>query len=105
MTGFFEFIRKQGVVGLAVAFILGLAINDLVKSLIDNIINPLLGILLGKAEGLTSAKVMVMGAQVSYGAFLNTFINFLVIAFVIYFIVKGLGFERLDKKEEEKPAV
>lgn len=66
MQGFLEFIRTQGVVGLAVGFILGGAVSDLVKSLIDNIINPLLGILLNQAQGLTSANFIILGATIKY---------------------------------------
>lgn len=98
MKGFIEFVRTQGVVGLAVGFILGGAVSDLVKSLIDTIINPLLGILLNQAKGLTEASIMLGGAVVKYGAFINTFINFCVIALVVYFGVKKLGLDRLDKK-------
>ncbi len=99
MKGFLEFIREQGAVGLAVGFILGGAVSDLVKSLIDNIINPILGILLNQAEGLTEASFALAGATIKYGALINTLINFCVIAAVVYFGVKKLGLDRLDKKK------
>lgn len=99
MKGFLDFIREQGAIGLAVGFILGGAVSDLVKSLIDNIINPLLGILLNQAQGITQASVVVLGATVKYGALINTFINFVVIAAVVYFGVKQLGLDKLDKKK------
>ena len=98
MKGFVEFIRTQGVVGLAVGFILGGAVSDLVKSLIDNIINPLLGILLNQAKGLTEAAFVLGGANIKYGALINTLINFCVIAAVVYFGIKKLGLDKLDKK-------
>jgi large conductance mechanosensitive channel len=98
MQGFIDFIRAQGVVGLAVGFILGGAVSDLVKSLIDNIINPLLGLLLNQADGLMEATIMVGDATVKYGALINTIINFCVIAFIVYFGVKKLGLDKLDKK-------
>lgn len=100
MSGFITFIRTQGVVGLAVGFILGGAVSELVKSLIDNIINPLLGILLNQAQGLTTASITVLGATVKYGAFINTLINFAVIALVVYVGVMKLKLDRLDKKGE-----
>ncbi len=87
-------------VGLAVGFILGGAVSDLVKSLIDNIINPLLGILLNQAKGLTEASFMLGGATIKYGAMLNTLINFFVIAAVVYFSVKKLGLDKLYKKDK-----
>mgnify|MGYP003419490206 CR=1 FL=1 len=100
MKGFLEFVRTQGVVGLAVGFVLGGAVSDLVKSLIDNVINPILGIVLNRASGLTTADVVVLGATIKYGALLSTLINFTVISFVVYFSVKKLGIDKLDKKKD-----
>lgn len=97
MKGFLEFVREQGVVGLAVGFILGGAVSDLVKSLIDNIISPLLGLLLNQAKGLTEASFAIGSAVIKYGALINTLINFIVIAMVVYFGVKKLGLDKLDK--------
>ncbi len=99
MKGFIDFIRSQGVVGLAVGFILGGAVSDLVKSLIDNIINPLLGLLLNQAKGLTEATFAIGDATIKYGALINTVINFCVIAAVVYFGIKKLGLDKLDKKD------
>jgi large conductance mechanosensitive channel len=100
MKGFLDFIRSQGVVGLAVGFILGGAVSDLVKSLIDNIINPILGILLNQAQGLTNATITILGATIKYGALVNTLINFTVISGVVYFGVKRIGLEKIDKKKD-----
>lgn len=99
MKGFIEFVRTQGVVGLAVGIILGGAVGELVKSLIDNIINPLLGILLDQAKGLSEADLMIAGATVKYGALINSLINFLVIGLVVYYGVKKLGLDKIDKKD------
>lgn len=100
MKGFLNFIREQGAVGLAVGFILGGAVSDLVKSIIDNIINPLLGILLNNVKGLETATFELLGATIKYGALLSTLINFCVIAAVVYFGVKKLGLDKLDKKKD-----
>jgi large conductance mechanosensitive channel len=100
MKGFLDFIREQGAIGLAVGFILGGAVSDLVKSIIDNIINPLLGIVLNNVKGLETATVDIFGATVKYGALLSTMINFCVIAAVVYFGVKKLGLDKLDKKKD-----
>lgn len=97
MKGFLDFVRSQGAIGMAVGFILGGAVSDLVKSLIDNIINPLLGILLNQAQGITQASIIVLGATVKYGALINTLINFIVIAGVVYFGIKKLGLDKIDK--------
>ncbi len=100
MKGFLDFMREQGAIGLAVGFILGGAVSDLVKSLIDNIINPILGIMLSKADGISEATFVMLGATIKYGALINTFINFCVIAAVVYFGVKQLGLDKLDKKKD-----
>jgi large conductance mechanosensitive channel len=96
MRGFIKFIREQGVVGLAVGFILGGAISKMVTSLVQNIIQPLLGYALGSAEGLSSLAV----GPVTYGQFITATIDFIIIAAVVYFVVKGLGLDKLDKAKE-----
>ena len=99
MKGFISFIREQGVVGLAVGFILGGAVAKVVSSIVADLITPLLGILLGAAGNLTTAVLKIGGAEIRYGNFLNTVIDFLVIAAVVYFGIKGLGLDKLDKKK------
>lgn len=106
VKGFVDFIRTQGVVGLAVGLVLGGAVSVLVKSLIDNIVMPPLGLLLGSAEGIKGLAV-TMGttaagkpAVLNYGIFLNDFINFMIIALVVYLIVHLLKLDRLDKKKD-----
>jgi len=104
LKAFMEFIRTQGVVGLAVGLVLGGAVSVLVKSLVDNVVMPPLGLLLGSAEGL-KGLTWTMGnttaglpADLKYGVFLNDMINFLVIALVIYVLVRLLKADKLDKK-------
>lgn len=105
LKGFVDFIRTQGVVGLAVGLVLGGAISVLVKSLVDNVVMPPLGLVLGSAEGLKGLSLMIgktgagQAVALHYGVFLNDFINFLVIALVIYFVVKLLKFDQFDKKK------
>lgn len=102
---FMDFIRKQGVVGLAVGLVLGGAVTILVKSLIDNIVMPPLGFILGSADGLKGLSFHIgrtpdgKEAILQYGVFLNDLINFIVIAVVIYLVVHLLGLARLDKKD------
>ena len=100
INDFMDFIRKQGVVGLAVGFILGGAVSKVVASLVGDIITPALGIVLGSAQGLKEAYIQIGSAKITYGNFINTVIDFLVIATVVYFGVKGLGLDRLDKKKD-----
>ena len=101
MKGFMDFVREQGVVGLAVAFILGGAISGVMKSLVSDIINPILGLVLGSAEGLKEMSFMVGDAEVMFGSFVSTLLDFVVIAFVVYYIFKKLGLDKLDKEKEE----
>lgn len=96
-AGFLEFIKNQGLIGMAVGIILGTAAGSLVKSLIDNIIMPPLGFILGSADGL-KGLALNMGktssgkyAVLNYGVFLNDLVNFLVIAAVVYFIIMGVS--------------
>ncbi len=99
MQGFFEFIRKQGVVGLAVGFILGGAVSKLVSALISDLISPILAVVLGAAGGLADAYMAIGPVKFMWGHFISIVIDFLVIAAVVYFGVKGLGLDKLDKKE------
>lgn len=100
MKGFLDFVREQGVVGLAVGFILGGAVSSVVSSLVEDIINPLIGLALGSADGLAEASIDVAGATVKYGSFLAILLDFIVIAMVVYFGVKLIGLDRLDKKKD-----
>jgi large conductance mechanosensitive channel len=99
MKGFMDFIRRQGVVGLAVGFILGGAVSKVVASLVEDIINPILGIILGAAGGLETVSFKFGTAEIMFGNFLGVVIDFLVIALVVYYGVKGLGLDKLDKEK------
>lgn len=100
--GFMDFIREQGVVGLAVGFILGAAVAKVVSSLVSDIVNPLIGLALGSTNGLKAANFKIAGATVAYGNFLATVLDFAIIAAVVYLGVKILGLDRLDKKKDDK---
>ena len=100
MTGFLAFIREQGVVGLAVGFILGGAVSKVVTGLVEDVINPLVGLAMGSAEGLKDASVMVGSAKILYGALVSTTIDFIIVALVVYFGVKLIGLDKLDKARE-----
>lgn len=100
MRGFMDFIREQGVVGLAVGFILGGAVSKVVASLVSDIINPVLGIVLGATGGLDEASIKIGSARILWGSFISTTIDFLVIALVVYYGVRLLKLDKLDKKKE-----
>jgi large conductance mechanosensitive channel len=101
IKGFIDFIRTQGVVGLAVSFIMGSSITKLITSFVNNLINPLVGILLGPIGNLANAYVQIGSAKIMFGNFINSLIDFIIIAFVVYFGVKVFNFEKLDKKDKK----
>jgi len=100
MNGFLDFIRQQGVVGLAVGFILGGAVSKVVTALINDVVNPLLGLILGVVGDLKTASFGIGSAQILYGDMISVIIDFLVIALVVYFGIKGLGLDKLDKPKQ-----
>ena len=100
MNGFVEFIRKQGIIGLAIGFILGGAVSKVVSSLVQDVINPLLGVVLGSTKGLETAVLTVGSAQIKWGSFVAALVDFVVIALVVYYGFKKLGLEKLDGKKK-----
>lgn len=99
MKGFIEFIREQGVMGLAVGFILGGAVSKLVSSFVADLVNPTLGIVLGAVGNLSDASIQIGSASILWGKFVSNAIDFLVIALVVYVGVKVLRLDRLDRKK------
>lgn len=99
MKGFLDFIREQGVVGLAVGFILGGAVSKLVSALVEDIISPILAIGLNNLENLSDAYLQVGAARIMWGDFLNVTVDFVVVALVVYFGVKLLKLDKADKKK------
>lgn len=95
-AGFLDFIRERGVMGLAIGFILGSAVQRVVTAFVNDIVNPLVGILLGRADGI---KAFAVGPFL-IGDFISVAIDFLILAAIIYFIFKGLKLDLLDKKKE-----
>jgi len=97
---FREFAVKGNAVDLAVAVIIGAAFGKIVASLVGDIAMPLVGTLLGGLD-FTDLAVQVGEAKILYGKFLQTCVDFVIIAWVIFLAVKLIN--RL-KREEEKPA-
>ena len=93
--GFIEFLREQGVVGLAIAFILGGSITKVISALVADIIQPVIGIIFGRVQGLASLRL----GSIMYGDFIAQVIDFLIIAWIVYIIFKRLGLQRLDSKK------
>ena len=103
IKGFVDFVRAQGIVGLAVGLAIGLKAGDAVGALVDNFVSPLVGYILGGTD-LTALKWetgLVRGGEelvFGWGAIANALITLFVTAFVIYFIVEKAGLTKADKK-------
>jgi len=97
-----EFVRQKGVVGLAVGFILGGAVSKVVAALVNDILNPLLGLLLGAIGNWRESYISIGSANILWGDFLATLIDFLVVALVVYYGVTWLRLDKLEKQPEEK---
>lgn len=98
MKGFIEFIKSQGIVGLAVGFIMGGSITKLITDFVNNIINPIIGIFMG-ATNLENSYLQIADAKIMWGNFISSLINFIIIALIVYFSVKFLKIEKLDQKK------
>ena len=94
---FKAFIAKGNVLDLAVAVIIGGAFGAIVTSLVNDIIMPIIGIILG-GKDFTTLALNVGDASITYGNFIQAIINFLIIAFVIFMIVRTA-----NKTKEEAP--
>lgn len=103
LSGFMDFVREQGVVGLAVGLVLGTQVKTLVDQVVASFLNPLLGLLLpgqgSLAEKTFSLSLRGKTADFGYGMFITVLISFVTVAAVIYFVVKGLKLDKLDKKK------
>ena len=116
---FKEFAMRGNVVDMAVGIIIGAAFGTIVKSFVDDVIMPPIGLLLGNVdfsnlfitlkEGatagpyLTLAEAKKAGAvALSYGAFFNTIVSFIIVAFSVFLLVKGMN--KMKRQEEAPPA-
>ncbi len=111
VSEFREFAVRGNVVDLAVGVIVGAAFNGIVKSLVDQVIMPPIGLLTGGLDFSRFEWVLrndVPGTEeiekvsIQYGAFANTLIQFLIVAFVVFLMVKGIN--HLRRMEAQKPA-
>lgn len=115
LKDFKAFLIKGNVVDMAVGFMFGAAFASVVKSLVENIVMPPIGLLLGKVDfsnlyialdGNTYDSLTTLeeaGAPaIKYGMFVNDTINFILLGFVIFMMVRAIT--KMQKKEEEKPA-
>ena len=97
---FKEFAVKGNVMTLAVGMIIGLGFQGVVSSLTDNIISPIIGIFVG--QNFDYLEVTVRGSSIMYGAFVTSVINFVILALVVFMIVKAMNTLIGEKKDEDK---
>lgn len=102
-SGFMDFIRTQGVVGLAVGLAIGSAAGDTVRKLVDGFINPIVQFIVGSQDALNAAvwrfELWGRSADFAWGAFVSSAITLIATALVIYWIVNVLKLDKLDKKK------
>ncbi len=105
---FKTFAIKGNAVDLAVGVVVGAAFTGIVNSLVNDIINPFLGLVTGRIDFndkvfvIREASESAAALTVKYGAFITALINFVIVSFAIFIIVKQIN--RLKEKEAEKPA-
>ncbi len=112
MKKFFEefktFAIKGNAMSMAVGVIIGAAFQSIVNALTDSFINPLIQLITGGSEEgiVIGGQFEINGVVFNYGAFLTAVVNFLIMALVLFLLVKGMNklMELGKKKEEEKPA-
>lgn len=97
---FKEFALRGSVMDLAVGVIIGAAFQAIVNSLVNDVMSPIIG-LIAKTD-LTDLKVDILGVSIKYGAFITAVINFIIMAFVIFLLIKGINtISHLGKKHKE----
>ncbi len=99
---FKEFISRGNVLDLAVGVIIGGAFNKIVSSLVDNILMPLIGLIIGGVD-FSSLSFKIKDAEILYGLFIQNIVDFLIVAFTIFMVVKAINklMRKKEKKEEE----
>jgi large conductance mechanosensitive channel len=98
---FKEFAMKGNVMDLAVGVIIGAAFGKIIASLVDNILMPIIGMLL-QGVNFQTLSVKVGEAEIKYGMFIGAIIDFIIIAFVLFLMIKGMN--KMKQKEEAAPA-
>ena len=105
---FKQFAMRGNVMDMAIGIIIGAAFGKIISSVVGDVIMPPIGLLLGGVDFSNLAITLKEGSEgvqpvlLKYGVFINTVIDFLIIAFAIFIVVKGIN--SMKKKEEEKPA-
>ena len=98
---FKEFIAKGNVLDMAIGVVIGSAFGKIVSSLVDNIIMPIVGVIIG-GHDFSNLTIKIGNAVISYGIFIQNVVDFLIIAFCIFTVIKMINKLSHRKKEEEK---
>ena len=98
---FKEFAVKGNMFDMAIGVIMGGAVTKVITSIVTDLMNPLIGLVVGKGANLADLKFTVNGVDFTYGVFLNNLLDFLLIALMIFLMVKGINKMRNLKKDEE----
>ncbi len=100
---FKDFAMRGSVIDLAVGVVIGGAFNGIVKSLVDDVITPAVLTPALKAANLADlAQLVIPGTAIKYGNFISQIISFIIIALVLFMVIKGIN--RMKKKEAEAPS-
>lgn len=102
-SGFVDFIREQGIIGLAVGLAVGAAAGDTVKKLVEGFINPIVQFLVGSktlTDAVWTVEIWGRRADFAWGAFVSSLITLVATALVVYVIIHMLKLDRLDKKKD-----
>ncbi|MCL2574093.1 MAG: large conductance mechanosensitive channel protein MscL [Defluviitaleaceae bacterium] len=99
---FKDFALRGNVVNLAVGIIIGVGFQDLVSSLTDNIISPILGLFLN--QNFDAWHLNIFGVEIRYGAFITSVINFVIMAFIVFMLVKLMNKVTCITKKPTKDA-
>ena len=97
---FKDFVMRGNVMDLAIAVIIGGAFGKIVASLVNDIIMPIIGTLIGSTFSTLTAEIN--GVNIAYGAFIQSVVDFVIVAFVIFVVIKTMN--SMKKKKEEAPA-
>ncbi len=97
---FKEFAIKGNALDLAVGVVIGAAFTQIVNSLVQDIFNPFLNVFLGRVD-FANLMFKFFGSEIKYGAFLNAAINFLVVSFAIFMVVKQMN--RFRRRPDDAP--
>lgn len=98
---FKDFAMRGNLIDMAIAVVIGTAFGKVISSFVDGIVMPMVGLLIGKANFNDLIWSPKPGVTIAYGAFLTQVLDFLIIAFAVFMVIKMMN--RLKKKQEESP--